>query len=168
MSNHHAGLGKQWINGPGFVRWLEEIRPLEMAKPTNSHDVGGKSAWATDSDVRALFRAEHESGTISLKVADRLCVKLDIHIDTEMPEELWTDDPKVGKKHRSPKQVKQLRQQAIPMIEAGHTPKQIAEALGVTDRSARNWIKEHQQQDGWLAGLIEHTTMPKTWVRETA
>ena len=166
MSDHHAGLGKEWINGPGFVKWLERIRPLEMAKPTNSHDAGGKTAWATESDIRSLFRAEHESGTISLRVADRICVKLDIHIDTEMPEELWTEDPKLGKKHRSPSEARQLRQQAIPMIEAGHTSRQISEALGVTDRCARNWIKAHEdEQPSWLAGLVNHPTEPRVLVR---
>jgi len=163
MTDHHAGLGREWINGPGFIKWLERIRPLEMAKPTNSHDAGGKSAWANESDVRALFRAEHESGTISLKVADRLCVKLDIHIDTEMPDHLWTEAPKTGKKHRSQQDAKRLRQQAIPMIEAGHTPRQISEALGVTDRCARTWIKAHE--GSWLVGLVNHPTDPGVLVR---
>ena len=167
MSNHHAGLGKEWINGPGFVKWLEKMRPLEMLQPEHSHDRGGKSSWATESDLRALYRAQHESGTISLKVADRLCVKLDIHIDTEMPEELWTEDPKLGKKHRSPSESRRLREQATPLIEAGHTPRQIAEALGVTDRCARNWIKAHEekQEVSWLAGLMPHPTLPGISVR---
>ncbi len=72
-----------------------------MNNPSVGLNAGGKSQWASDSDVRALFRAEYEAGTISLRVADRICVKLDLHIDTEMPEELWADEPR-GKPKTEP------------------------------------------------------------------
>jgi hypothetical protein len=94
----YEGLGKQWINGPGFIKWLEEMRPVEMAKnDRNGGGDGGRSAWASESDIRAMYRAEKEAGTVSLEVADRLCVKLDLHIDSEMPDELWMDKVPQGR-----------------------------------------------------------------------
>jgi hypothetical protein len=95
----YEGLGKQWINGPGFIKWLEEMRPVEMRKNHKEAGVvqGGRSVWASDSDCRAMYRAEFESGTISLDVADRLCVKLDLHIDSEMPDDLWVDKGPQGR-----------------------------------------------------------------------
>ena len=102
MSDHHAGLGKEWVDGPGFVAWLYEIRPYEMRKPENNYMRGGKAAWADESDLRALYRAEHEASVMSLHVADRICVKLDIHIDSEMPEGLWVDKCPTGRKKERP------------------------------------------------------------------
>jgi hypothetical protein len=166
----YEGLGKQWINGPGFIAWLTEMRPVEMAKNDKTGGgEGGRSAWATDSDCRAMYRAENEAGTVSLEVADRLCVKLDIHIDSEMPEDLWVDkDPKGRKTRRTAREVAMLKKKATALLAKGHHPRQIAKSLDLSERTVRNWSKELEDDTGWLAGLVEHATTPKVWVREAA
>jgi hypothetical protein len=168
----YEGLGKQWINGPGFIAWLTEMRPVEMAKNhMNGGGEGGRGTWANDCDLRAMYRAENEAGTVSLEVADRICVQLDIHIDSEMPEHLWVEkDPKGRKTRRTPREVAMLKEKARALLAAGHHPRQIAERLDLADRTVRNWAKEFaaEEDTGWLAGLTRHATTPKVWVREAA
>jgi hypothetical protein len=146
--NHHPGLGKEWIDGLGFVRWLEEVRPEQMRRPEGSQEFEGREAWASPADIRNLYRAEFEGGTLSLEVADRICVKLLLHIDSEMPEELWTGSPKGGRPGRSKAEIEQLRQQCQQLTAQGKSAPAIANELGVAAKTVRRWTKQ-----SWHEGL---------------
>jgi AraC-like DNA-binding protein len=131
----YDGLGKNWIDGAGFVKWLEEVRPQSMQRGDHGGRIGGRKSWANDAELRALYRAEHEGGRMKLEVADRICVKLDLHIDSEMPAELWTDDPKRGKAgiRTNPQKVAQV----IALIGKGLSPNRVGTELGMSPRTVR-------------------------------
>ena len=72
---------------------------------------------------------------MKLEVADRICVKLDLHIDSEMPAELWVDDPKLGKAgiRTSPERVAKVTE----LLKQGLNPNRIGTELGMSPRTVR-------------------------------
>ncbi len=131
--SHLPGLGKEWINGPEFIKWLEQVRPMDMKRTcADGGNDGGRNSWCDERDARALYRAEHESQTISLEVADRLCVKLGLHIDTEMPADLWVDKVPRGRKVGRPES--QATKKAKRLFNQGRTPERVSELTGLSLR----------------------------------
>lgn len=133
-------LKRGFVNGPGFIAWLHEVRPDDMAKggqdgPSSN---GGRGTWADDSDLRAIYRAEKECGTMHLAVADRLCVKLGLHIDVDMPEHLWCDAPQ----GRPPRRVNQQTKAEIHRLkDEGLTPSEIAERLNLRRQTVSKHLR---------------------------
>ncbi len=147
MGLSYGGLGKEWINGPGFIRWLEQVRPLAMRRTfADGGGDEGRHSWADDRDVRALYRAEHESQTISLEVADRICVKLSLHIDFEMPEELWVDKVPRGRKGGRPDS--KAAKKAKRLFGQGKTPERVAELTGLSLRQCCRIYSERPGHQG--------------------
>lgn len=75
---------QEWVDGRAFAAWLEGRRP----------DV---RQVLSESQQRTLYRLRAERGRGSLDVADRLCVRLSLHIN-EIPEWIWTTKPGFGKR----------------------------------------------------------------------
>jgi hypothetical protein len=125
----YEGLGKHWINGPGFVKWLEEIRPAEMRRGDSFE--GGRSTWASEAQVRAIYAAEKEGRTLTLAVADDICVTLNIHIDSEMPAGLWTECPRRG----NPPTEKAVKAKAA--LEAGASISEATKQSGLSRKQVR-------------------------------
>lgn len=155
--SHLPGLGKEWINGPGFVKWLEQVRPVAMKRTDQ-----GRSSWADECDSRAIYRAENESQTISLKVADRICVKLDLHIDSEMPADLWVD--KVPRGHKGGRPDSKAVKKAKRLFREGKSPQQAAQMTGL---SLRQCERIYLNRPGYQ-GLRFSQRHPGYLVREAA
>ena len=153
----YDGLGKNWVDGAGFIKWLEEVRPQSMRRGDNDGRIGGRKSWASESELRALYRAEHEGGRMKLEVADRICVKLDLHIDSEMPAHLWRDDPKKGKPgvRTNPERVAQV----MDMLKQGLNPNRVGRELGMSPRTVRKIMATAPAFDG-----LEHRH-GSTWGR---
>jgi hypothetical protein len=169
----YEGLGKQWINGPGFIKWLEEMRPESMYKPENHLEVGGggRVAWASAGELKAMWKAECRGEKISLENADNICVKLGLHIDMEMPPNLWIDDPSLPPPRRTASEFQTLRQVALSLFAAGYSAHAASEKIEVDAGTVRRWFGEFaaeeraEAQAGWLAGLEPHATQPGVLVR---
>lgn len=145
--SHLPGLGKEWINGPGFIKWLEQVRPMDMKRTcTDGGNDGGRNSWCEEKDARALYRAEHESQTISLEVADRLCVKLGLHIDTEMPADLWVDKVPRGKKGGRPDSKAATK--AKRLFREGKGPQRVAQLTGLSVRQCYRLYSERPGYEG--------------------
>ena len=155
--SHLPGLGKEWIDGPGFVKWLEQVRPVAMKKTEE-----GRSCWAEECDLRAIYRAENESQTISLKVADRICVKLDLHVDTDLPVDLWWDKVPRGRKIGRPESKAATK--AKRLFREGKGVRKVAELTGLSRRQCE---RIYMERPGYQ-GLTHSETLPGYLEREAA
>ena len=161
--SHLPGLGKEWIDGPGFVKWLEQVRAQDMRRTfAEGGNDRGRSRWANECDARAIYRAENESQTISLKVADRICVKLDLHVDTDLPVDLWWDKVPRGRKMGRPDSKAATK--AKRLFREGKGVRKVAELTGLSRRQCE---RIYMERPGYQ-GLTHSETLPGYLEREAA
>ena len=113
----------EWVDGPKFVAWIEEVRPDHMAELSESHH-------------RALYRFRQPGAKGSLDTVDRICCSLFLHL-SEIPEDVWTTTPNKGRKVDAVRKA-----QAVEMIDAGTPASMVARHLGVAAATVRRWIRD--------------------------
>lgn len=113
----------EWVDGKAFAAWLEGRRPdLRSA--------------LTDSQCRTLYRLRIEGGAGSLDVVDRLCVRLNIHIN-EIPEWIWTETPRFGQNRRE--YPPETREKAMRMLRTGRSMRDAATILDLPLETVKTW-----------------------------
>lgn len=112
---------KEWVDGPRFVEWVEEVRADYMAE-------------LSDSQHRAMWRFRQPGAKAALPTVDRICCALFLHID-EIPEDLWTESPNKGRRIDTEK-----RAEAFARIESGNSIAQVAREVGVHYETLRSWF----------------------------
>jgi hypothetical protein len=117
---------RQAVDAGGFRDWLFEVCP-ELD--------GGYDLTLGGNNVRAIHRAIHESkhGTLTLDVADRICVALGLHIDTDLPEHLWRPATVRGPE---PNPTRDL---GIQLLSEGRGVAEVARHCGVSTSAVRAW-----------------------------
>jgi hypothetical protein len=115
-------MTRQWVNGPGFVEWLYSVRPQTFS--------GDATELLGETNMRGLCRAK-QGGSLKLEVADRICCVLDLHIDSEMPEDLWVDGPLGRARHPRAEEAAQL-------LAEGRSIRNVAEVTGMCRSSVLN------------------------------
>jgi hypothetical protein len=71
---------REWVDGPRFVDWLYKKRPELHGNAVN---------WLGQNHCSLFWRAKNKQVSIHLDEADKICCILDIHIDAELPEDIW-------------------------------------------------------------------------------
>lgn len=118
-----------WLDGPKFVAWLEEKHGFE------SHLHGrymNQTAWRW-----------RKGEKVSIWKADELLTKLDLHISL-IPEDIW-----VAPTERVPRRKdfsKGLREEVVARRLAGATAHELAEDIGVSERTIRKWTQKSKQK----------------------
>lgn len=108
------------LDGRAFVGWLEGRRPdMKVA--------------LSDSENRAVQRFRKEKYRASLAAADRICVRLSLHID-EVPEWIWNEARQSHRQHSSNK-----KDEAVAMFRDGASLSQVSEELDVPRTTIRAW-----------------------------
>jgi hypothetical protein len=121
-------LTKEYLDGSGFAGWLYEIRPeLEDCATL----ILGANL------LRRLWDAKNK-GVLTIDTADRICVKLGLHVDIDIPDHLWIDPPKRRRSGHKP--WEKLR--TYELAEEGYLPGEIAGLVDVNPRTVRNWLKQ--------------------------
>ena len=116
----------EWVDGKAFVAWLEGRRP-------DLREV------ITESQSRTLYRLRAENGCGSLDVVDRLCVRLNLHIN-EIPEWIWeVDPPGFGRKAKT--YSDETKERALKMIGTGTAIREISKILNVPQATVATWKK---------------------------
>lgn len=112
----------EWVDGPSFIAWLEEVRPDYRAE-------------LSESDQRTLHRFRTDGTRGSLEVVDRICVSLFLHI-SEIPDGVWSiEGPRVGRRVPEGK-----RREALEMIRSGTSVSEVARKMGVNYQTVRFWL----------------------------
>ena len=115
----------EWVDGRAFAAWLEGRRPdLRQA--------------ITEAESRALHRLRTDGGAGTLDLTDRICVRLNLHIN-EIPEWIWTDPPKRRRKKTYDPEV---RDRAKRMLAGGTGVRDVSEMLGVPMKTVAHWRRE--------------------------
>jgi hypothetical protein len=162
---------RQYLDGKKLVEWLHRDQPELME---------GHTERFGEAITRRIYEWGVTEHPVHYSSADRILTKLGFHIDFDVPEDCWLPISIVRNKSKHG----ELRDRGIEMLKEGKGPAEVGRALGLHKKTVAVWarhlrqeeelaeqaqrVKEREAGDGWLAGLIEHTTMPKTWVRETA
>lgn len=115
----------EWVDGPAFARWLEEVRP-------------DYRRTLTESQKRWVFRLVDESAKGGLGRVDAVCVRLDLHIN-EIPEEVWTDPPHSGFRPGREGYPPELKAQAYAMLRDGAPWKEVSNLYGIPGGTVKNW-----------------------------
>lgn len=128
---------KEHLDGKGFAAWIQE-------------QVGDPDFGMTAALGESLFRRFSEwrrGGTVTLDVADKVCVRLGYHIDIDVPEHLWCDPPQKGK----PVRMSWERARAMEMLGEGYFPAEVGRMLGVSSRQIRSWREFERRNPGATA-----------------
>lgn len=136
---------KEWLKGPEFVAWLEEVRPdtVSLARSMN----GGKRVGGDvqlESFARRLAYWSRENALANVYSADRYLIRIGLHLSM-IPDEIWTE--------RLPRRLGQgignrvysdEFKERVTNYDAG--PAETARIFKVSDRTIQNWRKEAQKE----------------------
>lgn len=115
----------EWLDGKAFAAWLEGRRPDLRTR-------------FTDSENRTLYRLRTENGRASLAVADRLCVRLNVHLN-EIPQWVWLPPAKdAANRVRSVS----IKGEAVALLADGATVQETAAELKLSTRTVSEWRRE--------------------------
>lgn len=128
---------KEHLDGPGFAAWVDE-------------QIGDTEDGITMILGDSLYRRHREwrNGAIaSLGAADKVCVRLGLHVDVDVPEHLWCDPPQKGK----PLVLSWERVRALEMLSEGYFPAEVGKLLGVSKDQVRSWRDFERRNPGATA-----------------
>lgn len=108
----------EWLNGPGFVRWLEEHCNVSQLE---------------DNRQRTL-RHYRAGAQASLASADRILTALGRHLN-ELPDELWDSNRRNARKPHA------VKVSALRALADGTPVGQVAREAGVSTSTIRYWRK---------------------------
>lgn len=137
-------MTRQWVNGPGFVEWLWRVRPQLD---------GHLTTLLPEKDWREIMRAR-EGKVVGLSAADRICCHLFLHIDSEMPEELWVEGPRRGRPPHP------RAEEAANLLGQGKTIREVAKTTGMSRSSLASIRAKHKAFEG-----LSYRDQQETWVR---
>lgn len=125
---------KEWLDGPQFVRWLED---------EFNFDRNGNGP-VVERRIHSLM----QGGSISVWSADRLLTAIGLHISL-IPDELWLArrpylPPGAKPKPRTYVPVERKEEAVKRYANEERTIRQLAEEFNVHDRTVRRWTREIQ------------------------
>lgn len=130
-----AWVTHNWISGPGFVAWLEEINYL-----------GEDATWSGSfgDTVQRRVNRWRDGDSVKVTVADEMLMLRGLGL-WEIPELLWrkTNHPRVGP---VPARVKI---ECVHRVMRGQLPKDVARDADVDTRSVKRWLAAAKKDAGW-------------------
>ena len=130
----------RYLDGPKFVRWLEQEENVKFSDLNESQ----QRRWR---DWQIGKRADLYGA------ADRILT--DHHISISLiPDDCWSEnqDRYDKKKTRIPRQESEVRRaEGRMLLRAGLDPNEVAKRLNVSPTTARNWARRIKNEDTALA-----------------
>jgi hypothetical protein len=162
---------RQYLDGKKVYDWLWRDNPELME---------GHTERFGEAITRRLYEWSVTTHPVHYSSADRILTKLGFHIDFDVPEDCWLPVSIVRNKSKH----SEARERGIKLLREGKPVAGVAKELGINRKTVAGWSRQIRQEDelaeqaertkrreesgdSWLAGLVEHGSIPKTWMRET-
>lgn len=121
---------RRFVDGPGFVRWLESEFGEEQLR-----------AAIGESSTRRLWDWQ-QGKPAAYATVDRILVKLGMNLDADVPEDLWL----IGRDRQARRLDPTARRMIEEMFAAGKTPREVAEAVGCSVKTARRYKRDREDR----------------------
>lgn len=110
----------EWVDGPGFVAWFEELLPNRGFTPQTF--------------TRYLYKARETHRPVSVWVVDKMLTHYGHHI-REVPRELWLPDHTPDRHRFDPK----IRAEVVRRIKGGEHIVHLSREYGVAPETINKW-----------------------------